>query len=266
MPQHILANYHTHTPLCHHATGSEEEYIQTAIKCGYDVLGFSDHTPWAYADPNFVSRIRMLPSELDGYAASLNALREKYADKLRIHIGLEAEYFPAYFDWLLEEKERLGIEYLIFGCHYDTTDETGIYFGRPACADDIRRYAEQVAAGLETGAFAYLAHPDLFLHGCHTFGSDEEKACRQICAAAAGLGVPLEYNLAGLESHNHPEGTLGYTNELFWQIAAEYPVKAIIGCDAHAPQQLDAVKLLRKSQRYLCKLGIYVIDTLPGLE
>ena len=59
----MLTNYHTHTTRCGHAEGTEEEYILTALRCGYKVLGFSDHTPWAYATPGFVSRIRMLLDE-----------------------------------------------------------------------------------------------------------------------------------------------------------------------------------------------------------
>ena len=42
----MLTNYHTHTTRCGHAEGTEEEYILTALRCGYKVLGFSDHTPW----------------------------------------------------------------------------------------------------------------------------------------------------------------------------------------------------------------------------
>lgn len=266
MPVNVLANYHTHTVRCHHALGTEEEYIETALRSGYKILGFSDHTPWRYAQKGFVSRIRMLPEEIDGYVETLAALREKYAGRLRLHIGLEAEYFPAYMPWLLEEKERLGIEYLVFGCHYDTTDESGIYFGRPRTAADVRRYAEQVAAGLETGAYIYLAHPDLFLNRWCTFDADAERACREICAAAAQLDIPLEYNLAGLCSHGRADGTLGYTNDLFWQIAAEYPIKAIMGCDAHQPDELDVVQTLLQKREYLGSLGIEVMDTLPGLD
>ena len=59
----MLTNYHTHTTRCGHAEGTEEEYILTALRCGFKVLGFSDHTPWAYATPGFVSRIRMLLDE-----------------------------------------------------------------------------------------------------------------------------------------------------------------------------------------------------------
>ena len=38
------ANYHTHTVRCHHAIGSEREYIEKAISRGFKKLGFSDHT------------------------------------------------------------------------------------------------------------------------------------------------------------------------------------------------------------------------------
>ena len=205
----MLTNYHTHTTRCGHAEGTEEEYILTALRCGYKVLGFSDHTPWAYATPGFVSHIRMLPAQLDDYVLTLRSLREKYADRLHLHIGLEAEYFPAYLGWLKEETERLGIEYLILGCHYDTTDEQDAKARR--------------------------------------FGGSE-------------------YNMAGLTLQRRPDGSLGYTRDEFWRIAAEYPVRAIVGCDAHAPSELDVVPLIEEKRAFLQGLGIPVLDTLPGLE
>ena len=41
-------NYHTHTARCFHASGSDEAYVESALKNGYQVLGFSDHSPWKY--------------------------------------------------------------------------------------------------------------------------------------------------------------------------------------------------------------------------
>ena len=240
----MLTNYHTHTTRCGHAEGTEEEYILTALRCGYKVLGFSDHTPWAYATPGFVSHIRMLPAQLDDYVLTLRSLREKYA-------------------------ERLGIEYLILGCHYDTTDEQDAKarrFGGSASPAHGRRYAEQVERALETGLYRYLAHPDLFLNRMTAFDAEAEKACREVCAAAARLDIPLEYNMAGLTLQRRPDGSLGYTRDEFWRIAAEYPVRAIVGCDAHAPSELDVVPLIEEKRAFLQGLGIPVLDTLPGLE
>ncbi len=262
----MIANYHTHTPLCHHACGTMEEYIQAALRSGFDVLGFSDHTPWAYATPGFVSRIRMLPEELDGYVGDLQQLRKKYAGQIKLHIGLEAEYFPAYMGWLQEQCERLGVEYLILGCHYDRTDETGMYFGRATKPEHLLRYSEQVVEGMESGAYRYLAHPDLFLNYYHTFDKTAERVCREICAAAAKQELPLEYNLLGQSMHSRAIGRLGYTTRAFWEIAAEYNVKAILGCDAHDPQQLDCMQAWADARAMLTGLNIPVLDTLPGLE
>ena len=69
-----MKNYHTHTYRCHHASGSEEEYIKAAIKSGYTVLGFSDHSPWRY-DSSYVSHMRMKEGELEGYIKTLLKLK-----------------------------------------------------------------------------------------------------------------------------------------------------------------------------------------------
>ena len=38
-------NYHMHTYRCMHASGTDEEYVLSAIKNGYEEIGFSDHSP-----------------------------------------------------------------------------------------------------------------------------------------------------------------------------------------------------------------------------
>ena len=75
-----------------HATGDDEDYVLSAIKGGYRILGFSDHTPWKYRT-DYVADMRMLPEELPGYVESLKTLRKKYHDQIDIRIGLECEYF-----------------------------------------------------------------------------------------------------------------------------------------------------------------------------
>lgn len=56
----MKTNYHTHTTRCMHATGSDEDYVLSAIKGSYQELGFSDHTPWKY-HTDYVADMRMLP-------------------------------------------------------------------------------------------------------------------------------------------------------------------------------------------------------------
>lgn len=264
MPDSVLANYHTHTPRCQHAVGSEEHYIRTALQAGFTVLGFADHCPWPYRS-GFVSNCRMLPRQLPDYLAALRALRSRYDGRLRLYIGLECEYYPAYMDWLTGQLPQL--DYLILGNHFDRTDESGMYFGACTRPDEIQRYVTLTIAGMESGLYRYLAHPDLFLNHYPVFDKAAANACHALCEAAAALDLPLEYNLLG-EARQHEPGQhgLGYTTEQFWAIAAQYPVKAIVGCDAHAPGQLAQPQQVIAAKQALRAKGLAVLDTLPGLE
>ena len=48
MEHKLIANYHTHTPRCHHAGGTEREYVEAALSVGMKTLGFSDHGPYMF--------------------------------------------------------------------------------------------------------------------------------------------------------------------------------------------------------------------------
>lgn len=264
MSHSVLANYHTHTSRCHHALGDEESYVRTALRAGFSVLGFADHCPWPYHS-SFVSNCRMLPRQLPGYLTTLQALRSRYEGRLKLYIGLECEYFPPYMDWLAEQRQSL--DYLILGNHFDCTDETGMYFGACTRPDEVQRYVQMTVAGMETGLYRYLAHPDLFLNLYPVFDKAAENACHALCEAAAALDLPLEYNLLGKARQQEPfQHGVGYTTAQFWEIAARYPVKAIVGCDAHDPKQLAQPEQVTQAQQMLRAMGLTVLDTLPGLE
>ena len=105
----MLENYHTHTARCHHAKGTERDYIEAAVDRGLTVLGFADHGPQIFPD-GYVSGIRMLPEELPEYVRTLTELKEEYREKIDIRIGLELEYYPACFaktaDWIRQCGRR----------------------------------------------------------------------------------------------------------------------------------------------------------------
>ena len=41
----MYCDYHTHTPLCLHASGTPQEYVQSAVRAGLREYGISDHAP-----------------------------------------------------------------------------------------------------------------------------------------------------------------------------------------------------------------------------
>ena len=252
----MKANYHTHTYRCGHAVGTETEYVERALAGGLETLGFSDHTPYIYDAPGCASGVRMAPEELDGYVAAVLDLRERYAGRIDIRLGLEAEYYPALFPRLLDMLRDRPIEYLLLGQHFPGNEVGETYFGRPT--DDRRaldRYVGQSIEGMQTGAFTYFAHPDLI-----NFRGDAAEYARQmrrLCRAARDCDLPLEINLLGLrEGRNYP-------NERFWRIAGEEGNPVILGCDAHYPDAVWVPDTEAKALRLAERCSLELLETVP---
>jgi len=127
---------------------------------------------------------------------------------------------------------------------------------------------ETTIAGMESGLFIYLAHPDLFLHRYPKFDDASKHICLEICEAAKRLNMPLEYNILGHKRQpgDRSRGHAGYTNPRFWEIAAETGNRAIIGVDAHNPNDLDCVETYRAIREKLTGMGIEVLDMLEEVE
>lgn len=88
-----ITNYHTHTSRCKHAQGTDRDYVQQAVDCGYQVLGFTDHVAWPFSD-GFVSPVRMDASQMPEYAASILKLKESTPGGCPSTWGRSASIFP----------------------------------------------------------------------------------------------------------------------------------------------------------------------------
>jgi histidinol-phosphatase (PHP family) len=238
--------------------------VETAIRNGLKVLGFSDHSLQIFPG-DYVSKIRMRPEELDGYIQTVNALREEYADRIEIRCGLEAEYFPELFGDLLSYlSEHPGVEYLILGQHctaneYDVENPNRWYTGAWDRGDEYKlaRYVEQVAEGMQTGKFLYLAHPDVCLYGGDP--AVYRNQMRALCREAKRCNLPLEINAQGLRRLDIENN---YPVPAFWQIAAEEGCTAVFGCDAHQPQFTGDAEYTAIMEKVAKDCGIQVLERL----
>ena len=247
------ANYHTHTIRCHHASGTEREYVECAIRGGLKILGFSDHSPQFFPD-GYYSDFRMRPEELENYVDTVNALKKEYADDIEIHLGLEAEYYPAYFEQLIKHISDYGVEYLLLGQHV-CGNEIGEIPVSVATKDVavLERYCNQVTEAMQTGLFTYFAHPDII----HFTGDKEiyDTTIRKLCQAAKVNQIPLEINLLGLRDRRH------YPNEKFWKIAGEEGCQVILGADAHTPEDVWRPADVSMAQQLITTYHLHLTDT-----
>ena len=263
----MIANYHNHTNRCGHGQleATDEEYVLAAIEGGFQIMGFSDHNPMPSQYPR-QEKVRMDMAQLPEYTASVRHLQEKYKDKIRIYHALECEYTADILPWL--RKIRPQYDYLILGTHWYLEDGKFLfYYGHATLPEHVARYTATTLEAMDTGLYIYLAHPDLVCNDYPTFDNACIDSAYAICRKAKELDMPLEYNQYGLRKQmlGSPTG-LGYPNRFFWEIAAEVGNTAIIGLDAHRPSQYLNKELIGRAEEDLARLGIPVLETLPGLD
>lgn len=250
----MLANYHTHTFRCHHAIGSDREFIEKAIYAGIKILGFSDHCPWVYKN-GYVSDIRMTPDEVGEYFSSFTSLKKAYANDIKIYIGFEAEYIPE----LIEEQDKFlsgfPLDFMILGEHSTAPEYESIYTGRASDNEAaLKKYVDLSIEAMNSGRYLYMAHPDLF----NFTGADDiyEKHYTRLCECLKALDVPIEINLLGVADRRH------YTSEKFLSIAKKVGNKAIIGLDAHIPDAFGDSGNIKKCYALADKYSLEIVEFL----
>ena len=254
-----MENFHTHTYRCNHAKGEDRDYVNQAIAEGFSLLGFSDHCPWPF-DYTGRKRLRMAPQELGEYADSVRSLRDEFKGRIDIRLGLEVDAFVLQFGWLGELVQKHGIEYLILGNHYTTTDEVG-FLGNSCTPKQMLIYVESTRKSFESElSFMYMAHPDLIFCNYPVFDENCIKASHDICALAKEHHMPVEFNISGeiKKAAGRVKG-LGYPTPEFWDIAYDYDLDVYVGIDAHEPWHISA-KRYSAAVDYLKTKGFRVLN------
>lgn len=250
----MIANYHTHTWRCNHASGTEREYIEKALEAGLKTLGFSDHSPHFFP-AGFTSGVRMKPEGLDEYTGTILSLREEYKDRIAIPLGLEMEYYPRFLPELLSVLRDRPVDYLICGQHFIPDEVDGWHVGGAISPKMLEQYCDQIIDAIQSGLYTYIAHPDMI-----RFAGEREvyrQQVRRICREARDCGMPLEINLLGvLESRNYPY-------DPFWQTAAEENCHVVIGRDAHKPESMVDYASENKALAIVEKYGLHLLPEVP---
>ncbi len=236
----MIANYHTHTYRCGHASAdAEKTYVERAIELGFTDLGFSEHAPMPFPkevpEGNLARLLamRMKLHETEDYVKTVLSLREEYKNDINIHLGFEVEYFESCFDAFLEHISPYPIDYLILGQHFgDIFHEPIAYNGKQTDSTVLlQTYVDNVIKAIETGKITYIAHPDLMFYSRSLEVYEAEMT--RLITSANERKIPLEINLYGLqEVRNYP--TLA-----FWLLADDIGCDVVVGSDAHKPENLQ---------------------------
>ena len=232
----LPADYHTHTPLCRHATGNPTELAAQALRLGLKEMGFSDHAPMP--QDNF-DDWRMRAADLDQYVAAVEQARRDHPT-LVIKLALEVDYLPGCEDWVRDLAARYPWDYFIGSVHYvsdswaiDNPAEIARWKGREPI-EVWTAYFERLTMAAESGLFDIIGHADL----CKKFAFYPRQDCTPLFTrflkTVKQHGLAIEINTAGLRKDCHEI----YPSPRIVQIAAQFGVPICFGSDAHAPNEV----------------------------
>ena len=253
----LPADYHTHTPLCRHATGEPTELAAQAVRLGLKEIGFSDHNPMALDD---FDDWRMRTAELDEYVRRVERARRDHPG-LVIKLALEVDYLPGHEDWIRDLAARHPWDYFIGSVHY-VSESWAI--DNPATISEWKSrkpmevwtaYFERLTMAAESGLFEIIGHADLCKKFCFYPVEDCTQLFKTFLQAAKRRGVAVEINTSGLRK----ECKEIYPSARIVHLAAQLGVPITFGSDAHAAKEVglnfaEAVQLARSAgYRHYCR-------------
>jgi len=253
----MFANYHTHTHFCGHAQGKVCDYAKAAeAQC--TILGISDHAPQPGGE---FSSLHMKMNDIDAYKAEIEEARQVFP-RMKILQALECEYIPKYHNYYKDELlGKHGCQYLIGSAHWTPVDGEWLPQSELKGHHILQSYARYIITTMESGLFAFIAHPDVFGVGADEWDKNTISCSREILKAAASLNVPLEINGNGmrLPVKQTPDGNRWqYPWRPFWELAAEYNITVICNSDAHDPK--DVLANIVDGQKIASEYGLTLAE------
>ncbi len=241
-------DYHTHTPLCRHATGEPTELAAKALERGLQEMGFSDHNPMPRDD---FDDWRMLESDLDAYVAKVEQARRDHPS-LKIKLALEVDYLPGYEDWIRKLAARHPWDYFIGSVHYVSDSwaldnpSTIAQWKEREPIEVWTAYFQRLTAAAQSGLFDIIGHADLCKKFCFYPNEDVSPLFTDFLQAAHEHDVAIELNTAGLRKDCKEI----YPSPRFLELASRFGVPITFGSDAHAPGEVamnfnEAIALAR---------------------
>ncbi|MCX8123783.1 MAG: histidinol-phosphatase HisJ family protein [Spirochaetes bacterium] len=242
-----MVDYHVHTYLCDHASGTPQDYIEKAIEADLYEIGFSDHAPLPLL---LRQNITMEPEEAEEYVLMLYKLCDKYP--VAVKIGFEVDYplHPTFETRFLHDRR---IDYIVGSCHF-----IGDWpFDHPSFIEEYTRrdinkvyqdYYRIVYDMVATGLFDIVGHFDLVKKFGYRATADMSKHIDPILQLAARQKTAIEINTSGWRK---PVNEV-YPSFDIIQKMYEYNVPITLGSDAHAPEEVaynfsEALSLIKKA-------------------
>ena len=248
----MLTNHHTHT-LFSDGSSQPEEYIIEAVEKGFNLLGFTEHSPLP-----FENTFSFKKENREEYMELMNVLKNKFSIQVAVYSGMEMDYIPGMSENFGSVKAEYKLDYLIGSVHlvrpehsnelwftdgpdYKTYDDglNNLFGGDIKKA--VKTYYYQLNEMIESQQFDILGHFDkIKMHNRDRFFKEDEawyiSLVNETLLLVQDKDLIVEVNTRGIYKQRS-ETT--YPGLEILKLLKTMHIPVMVNSDAHKPHELD---------------------------
>ena len=239
----LRGDHHIHTHFCNHASGTMEDYVQSALSKGLKSMTFLEHLECNILYDHRTWLTRELFKE---YFREGKTLQSRYDGLISIRLGVEVGYNPASVAELRRQLARFPFEHVGMSYHF--------YFAENRHLNMVSRRQDNLDALADIGPNRVLdEYFSGLIHACNALPCDKichldavlrhmpglcfqkrhEEKVEQLLQIMRIKNIALEINTSGIDIRSHP-----YPAANILSRARELAIPLVAGSDAHKPSQV----------------------------
>lgn len=284
----MFADYHIHTYYSDDSTYPMEQVVKDAISKGITDLCFTDHVDYGIKEdtdklsPEQRQELKLkiqnpnVPQynvDYPAYVAEYQDLKEKYADKINLKLGMEFGLQIHTIPQYQKLFNSYSFDFIIMSCHQVENKEFWTQeFQQGRSHDEYnQRYYDEILEQVKNyHDYSVLGHLDLIARydkaGIYPFAKIRDKIAGILkIVIADGKGIELNTSSVRYKIHNaQGEQELTPSREIL-ALYKELGGRIItIGSDSHKPEHLGAY--ITEQRQELKKLGFKEICTFEKMQ
>ncbi len=230
-----------------------EDYVKKAIALGFSAIGFTEHSPLPFDNP-----FSLKEENVEDYISTIDNLKTKFADKIKIYRALEMDYIPGMSTNFGYWKNKCNTDYLIGSVHLvspPSNDELWFTDGPKHDIYDkgleeffggniqlaVRTYYHQVNKMIETQGFDVLGHFDkIKMHNQNRFFTEDEPWYQKLIDECLDLvkqkNLIVEVNTRGI--YKKRSKSL-FPDDVALEKVRKLQIPILLSSDAHQPSELN---------------------------
>lgn len=230
-----MIDYHVHTSLCNHATGSMEAYVQAAVSNGLTTICFLDHLTLQAAGRHNA----MAPEAVAGYVDDARRLGRQYKDRILVRVGLEIDFSPRHVDRCIELLDSVDLDVVGSSIHFldgeDVVSRRSRWARGQIRADRVyAMYLAALESMLDYDYFDMICHLDLPKKYGQRPSATVVGKFADLLTRVRQKDLVVELNTSGWRC---PVEEAFPSPELLGRCAA-LGIPVALGSDAHAPESV----------------------------